>query len=172
MEVVRAALGDDVHHAAVAAAVFGLVALRDEVELLDRLEREELEQAADGVVVVVAAVDLIVDVAAVAAADLRRVLRALGRIGVEAEADAGNRERRRFANCRPLSGRLSSRLTSTTPPTDDEEVWMSGVSARTVIVSDTAASLRVRLRSIVWPTLTTMPLFSTLLKPDSSAVRS
>ena len=93
-EVVRAALGDDVHDAAVAAAVLGLVALRDEVELLNGLEREELQEAADGVVVVVAAVDLVVDVAAVAAANLRRVLRALGRIGVEAQADAGNRERR------------------------------------------------------------------------------
>ena len=92
--VVRAALGDDVHHAAVAAAVLGLVALGDEVELLDRLEREELQQAADRVVVVVAAVDLVVDVAAVAAADLRRELRALGRVGVEAEADARDRDRR------------------------------------------------------------------------------
>ena len=64
-----------------------------DVELLNRFEREELQQAADGVVVVVAAVDLVVDVAAVAAADLRRVLRALGRVGVEAEADAGNRRR-------------------------------------------------------------------------------
>ncbi len=90
MEVVGAALGDDVHHAAVAAAVLGLVALGDEVEFLDRFEREELQQAADGVVVVVAAVDLVVDVSAVAAANLRRVLRALGRVGVEAEADAGN----------------------------------------------------------------------------------
>ena len=91
--VVGAALGDDVHHAAVAAAVFGLGARGDEVELLDRLEREELQQAADGVVVVVAAVDLVVDVAAVAAVDLRRVLRALGRVAVEAEADARNRRR-------------------------------------------------------------------------------
>ena len=91
--VVGAALGDDVHHAAVAAAVLGLEALGHEVELLNRLEREELQQAADGVVVVVAAVDLIVHVAAVAAVDLRRELRALGRIGMEAEADAGNRRR-------------------------------------------------------------------------------
>ena len=71
----------------------GLGALGDEVELLDRFEREQLQQAADGVVVVVAAVDLVVHVAAVAAVDLRRVLRALGRVGVEAEADAGNRRR-------------------------------------------------------------------------------
>ena len=90
---VGAGLGDDVQHAAVAAAVLRLEALRLEVELLDRFEREHLQQAADGVVVVVAAVDLIVDVAAVAAVYLRRVLRALGRVGVEAEADAGNRRR-------------------------------------------------------------------------------
>ena len=93
MEVVRAALGDDVHHAAVAPAILGLVALRDEVKFLDRLEREELQEAADRVVVVVAAVDLVVDVAAVAAANLRRVLRALGRVGVVAKADARNHHR-------------------------------------------------------------------------------
>ena len=94
VRLVGAALGDDVHHAAVAAAVLGLVALGDEVELLDRLEREELQQAADGVVVVVAAVDLVVDVAAVAAGDLRRVLRALGRIA------SGSRGRRRGSSSR------------------------------------------------------------------------
>ena len=70
-EVVGTALGHDIHHATVAAAEFGLVTLRDEVELLDRLEREELQQAADGIVVVVAAVDLVIDVATVAARDLR-----------------------------------------------------------------------------------------------------
>ena len=36
-QIVGAALGDDVHHPAVAAAVLGLVALGDEVEFLDRL---------------------------------------------------------------------------------------------------------------------------------------
>ncbi len=41
------------------------------------------------------------------------------------------------------------RCTSTTPPTDDEVVWMSGVSALTVIVSDTVASFIVKLRSSV-----------------------
>ena len=92
-ELVRPALGHDVHHAAVAPAVFRLVALRDEVELLNRFERELLQQPADGVVVVVAAVDLVVHVAPVAAADLRRELRALGRIRVEAEADARDRRR-------------------------------------------------------------------------------
>src|SRR4030095_2185088 len=70
LELVRAAFSDDVHHAAVAAAVLRFVARRLEVELLDGLEREELQQAADGVVVVVAAVDLVVDVSAVAAAQL------------------------------------------------------------------------------------------------------
>ena len=87
---VRAALGHDIHDAAVAAAVLGLVARGDEVELLNGLEREELQEAADGVVVVVAAVDLVVQVAAVAAANLRRVLRALRRIGVVAKSDAGD----------------------------------------------------------------------------------
>jgi hypothetical protein len=89
--LVRAALRHDVEHAAVAAAVFGLEPLGDEVELLDRFEREELQEAADRVVVVVAAVDLVVHVAAGAAVDLGRVLRALGRIRMEPEADAGHR---------------------------------------------------------------------------------
>ena len=91
--IIRAALGDDVHDAAVAAAVFGLEPLRDEVELLNRLERERLQQPTDGVVVVVATVDLVVHVAAVAAVDLRRELCALRRVGVEAEADTRNRRR-------------------------------------------------------------------------------
>ena len=77
-----------------------------------------------------------------------------------------------LANCRPFSGRFSIRWTSTTPPTDDDPVWISGVSPETVIVSCTDASFRVRLRSSVWPTLTTMPLLSILLKPLSSARRS
>ena len=91
-QLVGAALGHDVQHRA-AAAVLGVEPLREDVELLDRLERKELQQAADGVVVVVAAVDDVADVAAVAAADLRAVLRALRQVGVEAEADAGNRRR-------------------------------------------------------------------------------
>ncbi len=91
MHVVRAALGDDVHHAALAPAVLRLRARGDEGELLDGLEREELQEAADGVVVVVAAVDLVVHVPAVAAVDLRRELGALRRVGVVPEADAGNR---------------------------------------------------------------------------------
>ena len=119
LQLVRAALGDDVHHAAVAAAVLGLVALRDEVELLDRLEREELQQAADGVVVVVAAVDLVVEVAAVAARDLRRVLRALGRVGVEAEADARDR-RRQIRELPAVERQALDRPMSTTPPTDED----------------------------------------------------
>ncbi len=93
VQIVGAALGDDVHHAAVAAAVLGLGARGHEVEFLDRFEREQLQQAADGVVVVVAAVNLVVQVAAVAAVDLRRVLGALGRVRVVAEAHAGQRRR-------------------------------------------------------------------------------
>src|SRR4030095_5236913 len=57
VNIVGAALGDNVHHADIAAAVLRLVTLRDEIEFLDRLERIELKQAADGVVVVVAAVN-------------------------------------------------------------------------------------------------------------------
>ena len=88
---VGAALGDHVHHAADASAVLGLVVRRLEIELLDRLEREQLQQTADGIVVVVTAVDQVVDVAPVAAVDLRRELGALGGVGVETESHAGNR---------------------------------------------------------------------------------
>ena len=94
LELVGSALRDDVHHAAVAASVLGLVAGGLEIEFLDRFEREELEQSADGVVVVVAAVDLVVDVAAVPAGNLRRELRALRRIRMEAKPDARNRQRK------------------------------------------------------------------------------
>src|SRR4030095_2534188 len=93
LELVRAALGDDVHHAAVAAAVLRFVARRLEVELLEGLNGKARHEAPAGVFVVVAAVDLVVDVPAVAAADLRRELRALRRIGVEAEADAPDAQR-------------------------------------------------------------------------------
>ena len=41
----------------------------------------------------------------------------------------------RLANCRPLSGRFSIRAMSTTPPTDDERVSMSGVPPVTVMPS-------------------------------------
>ncbi len=64
------------------------------------------------------------------------------------------------------------RLMSTTPPTEDEPVSMSGVSALTVIASETPASFRIMSTSSVWPTLSTMPLFSILAKPWSSAVTS
>ena len=54
---------------------------------------------------------------------------------------------------------------STTPPTDEDVVSMSGVPPVTVIVSDTVANFKIIATSSVWPTLTTMPLFSTLVKP-------
>jgi hypothetical protein len=88
---VGAALGDHVHHAADASSVLGLVVRRLEIELLDGLQREQLQQATDRIVVVVAAVDQVVDVATVAAVDLRRELSALGGVGVETESHTGNR---------------------------------------------------------------------------------
>jgi hypothetical protein len=64
-----------------------------------------------------------------------------------------------------LSGRLSIRLTSTTPPTDEDEVSMSGVAPLTVIDSCTLATFNVTLTSSVWPTLRTIALLSNLAKP-------
>ncbi len=75
--LIGAAFGHDVEHGAVAAAVFRVEALRQHFKFLNGLEREQLQQPADGVVVVIATVDDVVDVPAVAAADLRRVLRGL-----------------------------------------------------------------------------------------------
>jgi hypothetical protein len=90
---------------------------------------------------------------------------------VEAEADAGDGDRR-LANCRPLSGRFSMRATSTTPPTDDAVVSISGVSPVTVIVSLTFATERVISTVMFWPTFSTRALLSNRLKPWSSAVTS
>ena len=78
----------------------------------------------------------------------------------------------RLANCRPLSGMLSMRRTSTTPPTAELAVWIMGVSPETLIVSDTVATSSFSGMSIVWPTLTISPLFVSVLKPAISAVRS
>ena len=47
-----------------------------------------------------------------------------------------------------------------------------GVSPRTSTDSDSVATLRVTGMSRVWPTFSTIPLLSTLLKPCSSAVMS
>ena len=49
----------------------------------------------------------------------------------------------RLANCRPLSGRLSMLVTSTTPPTDEAVVSISGVSPVTLTVSADAGDLQL-----------------------------
>jgi hypothetical protein len=46
----------------------------------------------------------------------------------------------RFANWRPFSGMLSIRFTSTTAPTDDAVVWISGVAPVTFTVSASCAT--------------------------------
>ncbi len=66
----------------------------------------------------------------------------------------------RLANCRPLSGIDSMRPVSTTPPTAELLVSISGVSPVTVTVSDTVASFSDTSSVTVWVTLTTMPLCS------------
>ena len=131
VELVRAALGDDLEGAAVRAAGVGAEALRLEVELADRVEREQLHQAADRVVVVVPAVDQVVDVAAAAAGDLRRELRRLGGVGVEAEAHAGN-ERGEVAELAPVERQVLDLLLVMISPTPVAVESMSGASATTV----------------------------------------
>jgi hypothetical protein len=70
MKLIGPALGNDVQHR-VAAPILGVEALCEQVIFLDGLERNRLREAADGVVVVVAAVDEGVESAAVVAVQLR-----------------------------------------------------------------------------------------------------
>ena len=105
MEVVRSALGHDLDGAAVGAAGVGAEALGLEVELADGVEGEVLHQPPDGVVVVVAAVDQVVDVASAAAVDLGGELGGLGGVGVEAEAHPGN-ERGQVAELPAVQGQV------------------------------------------------------------------
>ena len=78
----------------------------------------------------------------------------------------------RFANCRPLSGRLSMRLTSTTAPTADAVVWISGEAPVTLTVSASCATFSGKSTACVWATLTSMAFLDTVVKPWSSAVTS
>ena len=71
-QLVGAGLGHHRQHAAARTTVLGLVLAGLDVELLDRIEVEVLQRAADGVVGVVAAVDGEVEVATVAAVEQRR----------------------------------------------------------------------------------------------------
>ena len=61
---------------------------------------------------------------------------------MEAEADAGDR-RREVRELPAVERQALDALMSTTPPTEDEEVSMSGVSPVTVTVSDRLATLSV-----------------------------
>jgi hypothetical protein len=88
VHVVGAALRDDIQHRG-AAAVLRVETLGVQVELLNSLEGIKLREAADGIVVVVAAVNHVVDVPSVAAADLRRVFRRLRGIGMKTESNTG-----------------------------------------------------------------------------------
>jgi hypothetical protein len=78
----------------------------------------------------------------------------------------------RFANCRPFSGRLSIFDVSTTPPTEELLVWISGDSAVTCTLSATPASFRSTFKSTVELTLTTMFFASYGENPASSACTS
>ena len=61
---------------------------------------------------------------------------------------------------------------STTPPTEDELVSMSGVPPLTVMFSATCATFRSKLMSSVCETLTTIPVFDTVVNPGSAATTS
>ena len=67
---------------------------------------------------------------------------------------------------------FSMRPTSTTPPTDEDDVSMSGVAPLTVTDSCRLATFIGMLTSRVCPTFSTMPLPSKREKPCSSAVMS
>ena len=78
----------------------------------------------------------------------------------------------RFANCRPLSGRLSIVLGSTIPPTDEAVVSISGDAPVTFTVSATEATLSAKSTACVWATFTSMSFFDIVVKPGRSAVTS
>ena len=61
------------------------------------------------------------------------------------------------------------RRMSTTPPTDELLVWMSGDSAVTLTLSATPATVRSIFTSTVCATFTTTPLRSYGPNPGSSA---
>ncbi len=92
-EGVRAALGDDVHHAANRPAELRTVALRGHLVFLNRLSRVLLEQPADDAVVVVAAVDVDDHRAAGHAAVADAADFGLGRIVVVRRPRAGHQQR-------------------------------------------------------------------------------
>jgi hypothetical protein len=78
----------------------------------------------------------------------------------------------RLANCRPLSGSRSMRVKSTTCPTDEDVVAITGVFPTTVTVSATCANRSVRFRFVVSETSTRMSWRSRRVNPGSSAATS
>ena len=64
------------------------------------------------------------------------------------------------------------RFTSTTAPTDDAVVWMSGVAPVTFTVSASCATFSGKSMACVCATLTSTSFFETVVKPCSSAVTS
>jgi hypothetical protein len=71
----------------------------------------------------------------------------------------------RLANCRPLSGRLSMRFTSTTAPTPDAVVWMRGEAPVTLTVSASAATFIGKSTACVCATFTSTSFLDTVAKP-------
>ena len=64
------------------------------------------------------------------------------------------------------------RLISTTAPTDDAVVSISGVAPVTLTVSASAATFSGKSIDCVWATFTSTSFFETVAKPWSSAVTS
>jgi hypothetical protein len=102
---VRSTFRDDVHDASARTAVPGAVTHDRKPELLNGVEREHLQLTAHRVVVVVAAVHEVVDVASRAAKHLRRILRPLGRIAMKRNADAWQ-GRRQVCELTPVERKL------------------------------------------------------------------
>ena len=64
------------------------------------------------------------------------------------------------------------RFTSTTAPTPDAVVWMSGEAPVTLTVSASAATFIAKSTAVDCATFTSMSFFDTVVKPCSSAVTS
>ncbi len=92
-EGVRARLGDDVHDTTHRPAALRRPAVLQDLELLDRLVREVLKQAPDNVVLVVAAVHVHVELAAIATAHRHVPHARLRRVEVPGRARLGHDDR-------------------------------------------------------------------------------
>ena len=98
MEIVCAGFRDYVYNPAYGAATFGTPAMLRDLKLLNRFIGEVLQQAADDVVLVIGAVNIDVNLPAIAAAESNRADMGLGRVKCADRAGLGN-DHREIGEC-------------------------------------------------------------------------